>query len=366
MIVRRFCLPALVALSLQPPWGWGQAPPRPQQLRQEIRALTDDHRQAEARLAAAERQIARLSRHLDDLQREYRRLTQQQRQLHRELEKAQRRLRRHRQQLGAQLRAAYLYHRRPLLALLFSDRDPARIRRRLVYARYLTRAQATRLQRLQTRLKRLRTLETRHRQLLARLADLEAGRRETLAALKRQRQARRQALAALERQLDDRQARLRKLLADQQRLKHPADQGRDNARSPVPFLSRKGRLPWPVAGRLAVRFGARRGSGRWEGVVLRAPPGTPVRAVHAGEVIFAGWMPGYGNLLILRHDHDFLTLYGFNRELRKKIGDRVEAGEVIATVGNSGGQTRPGLYFAIRRGTRPVDPRRWCRHGRTG
>lgn len=374
MIVHRL-LPGLLALSLHLPGGWSKTPDPSapvQRLTREIRHLTGEQRQAERQLARAEKQIARLNRRLGALEQERHGLQRQQRQLHQELETLRQKLRDRRRWLAAQIRAAYLLQRRGGLPLLFSGRSPGEIQRLLVYYRHLTQAQATRLRQLQTQLSRLQALEARNRQLLARLETLAAERRETLAVLKQQRQARRQALTALQRQLADRRTRLRKFKADQNRLQHLVRAVSRTAEASAPktdFLHRKGKLPWPVAGRLAVRFGARRGSGRWEGVILKAPSGTPVKAVHAGKVIFAGWMPGYGNLLIIRHDHGFLTLYGFTRELYKQIGDRVEAGETIATVGDSGGQARPGLYFSIRRGSRPVDPERWChgnRHGRKG
>ncbi|MFJ4049018.1 murein hydrolase activator EnvC family protein [Pseudomonas hunanensis] len=130
------------------------------------------------------------------------------------------------------------------------------------------------------------------------------------------------------------------------------------------FSAARGKLPWPVNGRLLARFGDARGSdarAKWDGVMISATPGTQVRAVHGGRVVFADWLRGAGLLVILDHGNGYLSLYGHNQSLLKNAGDIVKAGEAISTVGNSGGQDTTGLYFAIRQQGRPTDPSQWCR-----
>ncbi|MFG0498531.1 peptidase M23 [Pseudomonas putida] len=130
------------------------------------------------------------------------------------------------------------------------------------------------------------------------------------------------------------------------------------------FSAARGKLPWPVNGRLLARFGDARGSdarAKWDGVMISATPGTQVRAVHGGRVVFADWLRGAGLLVILDHGNGYLSLYGHNQSLLKNAGDIVKAGEAISTVGNSGGQEAAGLYFAIRQQGRPTDPSQWCR-----
>ncbi|WP_297834774.1 murein hydrolase activator EnvC [Pseudomonas sp.] len=132
-----------------------------------------------------------------------------------------------------------------------------------------------------------------------------------------------------------------------------------------PFEQAKGKLPWPVDGRLLARFGETRGDDartKWDGVMISAPAGSQVHAVHGGRVVFADWLRGAGLLVILDHGNGFLSLYGHNQSLLKDAGDIVKAGEAISTVGNSGGQETPALYFAIRQQGRPSDPAQWC-HG---
>ena len=131
-----------------------------------------------------------------------------------------------------------------------------------------------------------------------------------------------------------------------------------------PFAKARGKLPWPVDGRLVARYGTPRGGDartKWDGVLIGASAGSQVHAVHGGRVVFADWLRGAGLLVILDHGNGYLSLYGHNQSLLKDAGDVVKAGEAIATVGNSGGQDTPALYFAIRQQGRPIDPAQWCR-----
>ena len=131
----------------------------------------------------------------------------------------------------------------------------------------------------------------------------------------------------------------------------------------TPFRDVKGRLDWPAQGRLVRKFGQSKADGRlhWEGVLLAAGAGSDVSAVHYGRVVFSDWLPGMGLLVILEHGDGYLSLYGHNQDLMSEVGEWVTPGTVIAHVGDSGGQTRPGLYFEIRKDGRPVNPGEWVR-----
>lgn len=133
----------------------------------------------------------------------------------------------------------------------------------------------------------------------------------------------------------------------------------------APFRQLRGKLGFPVRGELAGRFGAPRGDGgsRWRGLFIRADGGEEVRAVAAGEVVFSDWMRGYGNLIILDHGDDYLTIYANNDALLRVVGERVDGGAPIASVGASGGAWESGLYFELRHKGEPVDPLRWLRGG---
>ena len=123
----------------------------------------------------------------------------------------------------------------------------------------------------------------------------------------------------------------------------------------------KGRLALPVRGELVNRFGSPRPDGgpAWKGVFIMARPGDEVRAIASGRVVFADWLRGFGNLLILDHGGAYMSLYGNNEALYGRVGDEIQAGATIATVGNSGGNADSGLYFELRHQGRPLDPLSW-------
>ena len=126
------------------------------------------------------------------------------------------------------------------------------------------------------------------------------------------------------------------------------------------FASMKGKLKLPVKGELMASFGARRADGpNWKGLFITAAEGAEVKTIAAGEIIFADWMRGFGNLLVVDHGGQYMTIYGNNQSLLKRPGDKLKAGEVIATVGNSGGNEQSGLYFEMRYQGRAIDPSSW-------
>jgi len=128
------------------------------------------------------------------------------------------------------------------------------------------------------------------------------------------------------------------------------------------FASLKGRLTVPVSGSVAARFGTRRGQGpSWKGMFIKAPEGAEVRATGAGRVVHADWLRGYGNVIIIDHGGEYLSIYGNNSALLKRAGDMVKSGEVIASAGNTGGNEESGLYFELRHRGQPLDPAGWVK-----
>lgn len=128
------------------------------------------------------------------------------------------------------------------------------------------------------------------------------------------------------------------------------------------FESLRGRLPAPIAGKVAAKFGAKRGDGPvWRGMFIKAPEGTEVHAIAAGRVVFASWMRGWGNVIIVNHGGEYLSIYGFNQALLKHAGDAVKPGEIIANAGSTGGSEESGLYFELRHLGKPIDPAGWVR-----
>ena len=128
------------------------------------------------------------------------------------------------------------------------------------------------------------------------------------------------------------------------------------------MLSRKGKLNWPVSGRLDKRFGnIRSGSLKWEGWLLGIEAGTPVSTVHQGRVVFSNYLRGFGLLIIVDHGDSYMSLYAHNQELLKDTGDWVDTGEVLAHSGDSGGLNKPALYFEIRQNGKPRNPKQWLK-----
>ena len=127
----------------------------------------------------------------------------------------------------------------------------------------------------------------------------------------------------------------------------------------------RGKLAWPTTGRVIARYGQTRAGGlKWDGVLLSTTRGAPVRAVYHGRVIYADWLAGLGLLVILDHGDGYLSLYGHNEQIYRKVGERVTAGDPVAAAGDTGGRSSPELYFEIRRAGRPVSPIPWFRSPR--
>jgi murein hydrolase activator len=128
------------------------------------------------------------------------------------------------------------------------------------------------------------------------------------------------------------------------------------------FESLRGRLPAPIAGKVAAKFGTKRVDGpAWRGMFIKAPEGTDVHAIAAGRVVFASWMRGWGNVIIVNHGGAYLSIYGFNQTLLKHAGDAVKAGDIISSAGSTGGSEESGLYFELRHLGQPIDPAGWVR-----
>jgi septal ring factor EnvC (AmiA/AmiB activator) len=199
------------------------------------------------------------------------------------------------------------------------------------------------------------------------LAALENTQREQLAQLQTARSERGVVLQSFRSEARSRAASLDRLKQQQSLLEKLLRELRRAAqRFPVegrgPFATLKGQLAWPVEGRTLARFGERRaGALRWEGMLLAAERGAPVRAIYHGRVLYADWLAGLGLLVIVDHGDGYLSLYGHNDQLYRKVGERVTAGDILAAAGDSGGRERPQLYFEIRRSGRPLDPQPWFR-----
>ncbi|HIP52713.1 MAG TPA: hypothetical protein EYH03_01700, partial [Chromatiales bacterium] len=256
------------------------------------------------------------------------------------------------------------------IKLLLNQQEPDAVSRMMVYYDYLNRARSQRLSELQDELARLDEIEKEITAETTRLTELEEIHKAEQQHFKHSRQERKKLIALLNQDIRSKGGRLEELRQDEKRLQRLIDRLQQtladipvNVEESPPFAKRAGKLAWPVKGRLAIRFGAPRKLGklRWEGVFISAREGREVKAIHHGRVAFADWLRGYGLLIIVDHGDDYMTLYGHNQVLFRETGEWVAPGEVIALAGESGGQSRSGVYFGIRHKGKPVDPIRWCR-----
>ncbi len=338
---------------------------------QELNKLHTSEASIEQSLAQTEQSIGKAVLALQHLKQQIQQVEQRHQKLQRSLSRHRKHLEQQRARLADQLRINYILGRKAPLQFIMNLDDPTTISRTLTYHRYLHQARLARIRETQQQLQKIHSLNLEIEQNENRLTALMKQQRKELEHLKDLRRDRKKVLATLKKQMTDKRLRLAKMRKDKQRLTRLLDsvsKASIDWSNPIParhpFKKQKGRFHWPVSGRIKVRYGAPRGMGRWEGMIISAPEGSPVRAIHPGKVIFSDWLRGYGQLIILRHDRDFMTLYAFNQSLLKQVGDRVKTGETIATVGDTGGQDGPGVYFAIRYRGEPVDPLRWCRRPR--
>jgi septal ring factor EnvC (AmiA/AmiB activator) len=267
--------------------------------------------------------------------------------------------------LAGQMRAAYQIGRQEPLKLLLNQRDPEVAGRMFVYYSYFGHARAGQIKLMETDVQRIGELQAQLEAEDVKLAELEKQQRTQLGALEEARTQRTHVLADLEARSRTRAQNLERLRSQQAGLEKLVRELRAAMeRFPVEgndaFAHLRGKLAWPVSGHIVARFGdARAGGVRWDGLVVATERGTPVKAVFQGRVIYADWLPGLGLLAIVDHGDGYLSLYGHNDRLYKAAGEHVAAGDTIAAAGDSGGSSRPELYFEIRKAGKPVDPRPW-------
>jgi septal ring factor EnvC (AmiA/AmiB activator) len=275
-----------------------------------------------------------------------------------------------RSNLAGLMRSAYRMGRGDRLRMLLDQEDLVRGGRLLGYYQSLGRARSHRLAELDRRTAELDALSRRTAAEVARMQRLADRQAATLERLEQARAERAETVAELDRMISDDRARIAALDADSAELRklieilrRDAEIREELAHQPEAIGDRKGRLAWPVdEPRLLSGFRGRAGpaDSHGDGVLLEAPAGTEVRAIHHGRVAYADWLRGFGLLIVIDHDDGYLSLYGHNQTLLAEVGDWVETGDVIALSGASGGRDSDALYFAMRRGTRALDPSSWC------
>lgn len=261
-----------------------------------------------------------------------------------------------RKALADLLRAAYRLRPHSDLRLLLGHDDVARLSRALTYSRYFQHDRIRRIHDLLDDLADLREVNQRIKASREKLARARARRKQHAGELEQARAAQKQLLAQVKGKLDAQDKHMQQLQANRESLQELLRKLRnaiadipDKLPSDTPFKQRRGELPWPVHGH-ADKRGA--------GVDITADQGRDVHAVAHGRVVYADWLRGYGELLILDHGNGWMSLYGHNESLRRDVGDWVDAGDVVATVG-TGTDGASGVYFGLRHDGKAVNPLPW-------
>lgn len=271
--------------------------------------------------------------------------------------------------LAEQVRVSYMTGRQELIRLLLSQDNPADFGRMMVYYDYLNRHRARQIEAVDSELERLGELAAESESVTAELGQLRDEQDRKTRQLAEEQVTRRELIATLDVAIEASGGRIEQMRAEEAELNEIIARLKEMledipVNSNAPFIEEKGQLAPPIRGELVARFGDARdptGQIRWQGLLLAADAGTPVRAVYQGHVRYADWVTHMGLTLFIDHGDGYLSVYGHNRALTREVGEWVQAGDVIAEVGNSGGQAETALYFSILRDGEPQDPEDWLR-----
>jgi len=346
-----------------------------QKLRTRIQTLQQQLNETRGKRDAVREEVQALERQIGALLHNLRRLNARLKADNRKLERLRQRAARERRKLHVQFeglenqaRAAYILGRQEYVKMLLNQKDPANLARVLTYYQYMNRARAERIHSIKTALTQLQTLENQIQKRGRELIRLRESQTQKKRELETSRTRRGELLAHLNQQVRDQSQEIKRLRADEQRLERLLGELKSYLTDipPLPgkevhFGKYKGKLPLPTQGRITARFGQKKRLGdlKWRGIFIAGREGQNVISVFRGRVAYADWLRGFGLLLILDHGNGYMTLYGHNQSLYKEVGDWVEAGQTIASVGNTGDAPQSGVYFEIRHKGRPRDPLRW-------
>lgn len=355
--------------------------------------VADQLKDAERDISSTQRELHQLARQRSDLQATLKDLGVQSRELESRLSGQQ-------NQLEKLVYRQYLQGNPDALSMLLNGNDPNQLARDLHYLAAIGRARAELLQEIEATLERKQTLTADTRERAEQLAAVEAKQKEQHGKLLAQREQRKAMLEKIAARIAAQRREIGNLQRDEKRLSQlierlakiiaakpaprreparkapskaaegepsgkPATVEMANERTPEAtpsgnFARLKGSLRLPAKGAVTNRFGAARQEGSvWKGLFIRAGAGSEVKAIAGGRVVFADWMRGFGNLLIVDHGDSYLTIYGNNDSLLRQVGDTVRGGDTVASVGNSGGNPESGLYFELRHQGQPLDPLKW-------
>ena len=364
---------------------------RIESLKKELDSSQAAHAEAADELKQSEQAISEANRKLYELNQQHKQnrntletLQQQKTGLETTLQQQQR-------LLGSQLYQQYLHGQQGYMQVVLQQQDPGAIARQLHYFSYIAKARAKLIESMQLNLSKITKLNDKTAIALQEITTLKVEQEQERQELQSQKNERGKVLKKLSAQISAQRSEIDKLKRDEKSLselverlakialkktqakrsKARKDKGPDavarnetlpsNNLDSGSFAALKGKLNLPVRGDITNRFGAaREDSGvSWKGLFIKSTEGSEVKSVAGGRVVFADWMRGFGNLLIVDHGDGYMSLYGNNQALLKKVGEEVKGGDTIAAVGNSGGNETFGLYYELRRQSKPFDPLSW-------
>ncbi|MCE9633439.1 MAG: peptidoglycan DD-metalloendopeptidase family protein [Methylophilales bacterium] len=370
-----------------------------QNLKQELGRNEGAHHEAADALKQSEQEISETNRKLNELRQQQKANAATLGQLGQQQSHLQTTIQQQQQLLSTQFYRQYLNGQQGYLRILLEQQDPNVVERNLQYFRYVAQARSKLITSLRHNLGQVTELNTKTEATLNKVALLKNEQEKNKQDLKKQQAEHKAVMSSLALQIQAQRGEITKLQRDEKRItellqrlariaaatpkkkttkksltKDTSDsktESKGEARNevvPEPlddngvFAALRGKLRLPTKGELTNKFGAARpDSGiSWKGIFIRANEGNEVRSIANGRVVFADWLRGFGNLLIVDHGEGYMSLYGNNQALFKKVGDEVQAGDHVAAIGNSGGNPESGLYFELRHKSKPLDPLSWC------
>lgn len=363
---------------------------RIESLKKELDSSQAQHAEAADELKKSEKAISEANRKLHELSQQHRQSQKSLEALQQQTAELEATVQQQRERIAAQLYQQYLHGRQSYLQIVLQQQDPNAVARELHYFSYVSRARAERIDAMQDNLSSLAKLNDETAAALERLEALKAAQEQERKELQAQKDERNKTLKKLSARIKSQRGEISKLKRDEKRLSQLVERlsrivpkatrkrsGQPSGDKPIArnetlpsdafdggnFAALKGKLRLPVRGDVSNRFGAaREDTGvSWKGLFIKSEAGNEVKSIAGGVVVFADWLRGFGNLLIIDHGDDYMSLYGYNQALLKKVGDQVRGGDTVASVGNSGGSETPGLYFELRHRSKPFDPLSWSK-----
>lgn len=348
-------------------------------LQQNLEKTSESKSEAADALRESERAISNSNRTLAELTQQQQEANKNLQQLQQQKQKLEAGMQGQQTLLGKLLFQQYLGGKQEYLKLLLNNHNPDQVARDLRYYEYIARSRALQIKALRGNLAQINAVAEQARQKILEMARLQAAEKAQQRSLEKDKLARQRVLDKYARQIKQQRHEIGRLQRDENRLSQllqklseiltPTtrkkifrnEQLPDDRFDGKPFEQLKGKLVLPVKGEVANKFGSTRpdSSMLWKGLMLRAASGQAVKVVAAGRVVFADWLRGFGNLLIVDHGKGYMSLYGNNETLYKQVGDTLRGGDTVAAAGNSGGNEDSGLYFELRHKGKPLDPMKW-------